>query len=79
MTVPVGSFKARYKMKMSSPLHALRHHTPAVYAPRTDAKGHQACPIQGALAPETIESRFLGRPGRSSVIMQTTARRFLVG
>lgn len=66
-------------MKMSSPLHALRRHTAAVYAPRTDAIEHQACPIQGALAPATIESRFLGSPGRNIVIMQTKARRFLVG
>jgi hypothetical protein len=65
MTVPVGSLKAR--------------HTLAVCARRTDAIGHQARPIQGALAREKIVSRFLGRPGRSIVIMQTMARRFLVG
>lgn len=64
---------------MGSPLHALRRHTPAVYPTRTDAIGHQACPIQDALAPAIIEPRFLGRPGRSIVIMQTTASRFLVG
>jgi hypothetical protein len=51
MTVPVGLLKARFKMKVSSPLQALHLHTPAGYAPRTDPIGHQACPCQGALAP----------------------------
>jgi hypothetical protein len=77
--LPVGLLKTRYKMKMCSPLHALRRHTPAVYTTRTDAIGHQSCPIQVALTPAIIEPRFLSRPGRSIVIMQTTASIFLVG